>query len=561
MRVKFGKSSKPSEKNGNEVSATAPRDSQSSTSRNSASSGPVKPSSSAGRLPPQPSAPQSIAQPPRVSVARDKPPLPTLTPENCVAYYEEPLPAFREVLPAEKQVLLVRKLHLCSFTFDFSDQTSHSREKEMKRQTLLELVDYVNTGTGKFTELVSEDIIFMLSANLFRSLPPSRGADQENYDPDEEEPSLEPTWPHLQIVYEFLLRYVVCQDTDAKAAKKYIDQAFVVRILELFDSEDPRERDYLKTILHRIYGKFMMHRPYIRRAINHVFYRFVYETERHNGIAELLEILGSIINGFALPLKEEHKAFLTRALMPLHKPKIVGTYHQQLAYCVTQFVEKEPTLAEPVMRALLRFWPLTNSPKEVMFLGELEEILEITQPAEFAKVVQPLFRQIARCLNSSHFQVAERSLFLWNNEAIVGLVAQHRTVVVPAVVPALERNTRSHWNLAVHTLSINVRKMFQEMDGPLYDQCRSRFEHDELEQPAQAERRDQEWRSIEKAASLYRQNHSAQLSQQPMNIDSFPSETAAAALHIGSGLGGGGRNSPPNVGLSSGSAIRINLAR
>ncbi len=64
----------------------------------------------------------------------------------------------------------------------------------------------------------------------------------------------------MQIVYEFLLRYVVCQDTDAKAAKKYIDQAFVVHILELFDSEDPRERDYLKTILHRIYGKFMMHR-------------------------------------------------------------------------------------------------------------------------------------------------------------------------------------------------------------------------------------------------------------------------------------------------------------
>ena len=30
-----------------------------------------------------------------------------------------------------------------------------------------------------------------------------------------------------QIVYEFLLRYVVCQDTDAKAAKKYIDQVAV----------------------------------------------------------------------------------------------------------------------------------------------------------------------------------------------------------------------------------------------------------------------------------------------------------------------------------------------
>ncbi|KAI9077810.1 hypothetical protein K1719_040296 [Acacia pycnantha] len=27
---------------------------------------------------------------------------------------------------------------------------------------------------------------------------------------------------------------------------------------------------------------------------------------KHNGVAEFLEIMGSIINGFALPLKEEH---------------------------------------------------------------------------------------------------------------------------------------------------------------------------------------------------------------------------------------------------------------
>ena len=27
-----------------------------------------------------------------------------------------------------------------------------------------------------------------------------------------------------------------------------------IQLIELFDSEDPREREYLKTILHRIYG-------------------------------------------------------------------------------------------------------------------------------------------------------------------------------------------------------------------------------------------------------------------------------------------------------------------
>ncbi len=92
-----------------------------------------------------------------------------------------------------------QKLHLCSYVFDFTDPSKHVREKEIKRQTLLELVDYANSGSGKFTEAVSEDIIFMLSQNLFRTLPPSRSHDVDNFDPEEEEPALEPAWPHLQV--------------------------------------------------------------------------------------------------------------------------------------------------------------------------------------------------------------------------------------------------------------------------------------------------------------------------------------------------------------------------
>lgn len=129
---------------------------------------------------------------------REKPGLPVLSEEGCRAVYAEPLPTFRDVPAAEKQLLFVRKLHLCAYTFDFTDQARSVREKEIKRQTLLELVDYVNQGAGKFTEAVAEDIVFMLSNNLFRALPPTKPHDQDNLDPDEEEPALEPAWPHLQ---------------------------------------------------------------------------------------------------------------------------------------------------------------------------------------------------------------------------------------------------------------------------------------------------------------------------------------------------------------------------
>lgn len=34
-----------------------------------------------------------------------------------------------------------------------------------------------------------------------------------------------------------------------------------------------------------------------------------------------------------------------------------------------------------------RYWPKVHSPKEVMFLNELEEILDVIEPAEFQKVI------------------------------------------------------------------------------------------------------------------------------------------------------------------------------
>jgi serine/threonine-protein phosphatase 2A regulatory subunit B' len=241
-----------------------------------------------------------------------------------------------------------------------------------------------------------------------------------------------------------------------QVAKKFVDQKFCLSIIELFDSEDPRERDYLKTILHRIYGKFMSHRSFIRKAISNVFYRFVYETERHNGVGELLEILGSIINGFAMPLKAEHLQFLVRALVPLHKPKCVSMYHQQLSYCITQYVEKDPETAVPIIQGILRFWPWSCSSKQVIFLNELEEILELMGSDQLQQVHKPLFQALAKWLGSQHFQVSERSLFLWNNEHLVNngcLSKQHAHLILPVIYGPLHRNSLGHWNTTVEGLA------------------------------------------------------------------------------------------------------------
>jgi len=407
----------------------------------------------------------------------------------------QPLTSLKDAPPTERQDLFIKKLQQCCNVFDFMDPVSDLRGKEVKRGTLNELVDYITSERGVLSEPMYPEVVRMVANNCFRTLPPS---DNPDFDPEEDEPTLEASWPHLQLVFEFFLRVLESPEFQPTIAKRFIDQKFVLQLLELFDSEDPREREFLKTVLHRIYGKFLGLRAYIRKQTQNIFLKFIYETEHFNGVGELLEILGSIINGFALPLKAEHKQFLLKILIPLHKVRCLSLYHAQLAYCVVQFLEKESQLTEPVIMGLLKYWPKTSSQKEVMFLGEVEEILDAIEATQFQKVLEPLFKKIAKCISSPHFQVAERALYFWNNEYIMSLIDENSNTILPIMFSSLYRISKDHWNQTIVALVYNVLKSFMEMNSELFDKLTSSYKAEKQKEKKKEKEREELWTRLDK---------------------------------------------------------------
>lgn len=71
------------------------------------------------------------------------------------------------------------------------------------------------------------NFFFQIACNLFRTLPPS---DNPDFDPEEDDPTLEASWPHLQLVYEFFLRFLESPDFQPAIGKKVIDQKFVLQV-------------------------------------------------------------------------------------------------------------------------------------------------------------------------------------------------------------------------------------------------------------------------------------------------------------------------------------------
>ncbi|KAK4403922.1 Serine/threonine protein phosphatase 2A regulatory subunit B' beta isoform [Sesamum angolense] len=316
----------------------------------------------------------------------------------------EVLPMLRDVAVPDRHVVFIRKVLVCCFFFDFSDTMKSAREKEIKRQTLAELVDIVQSGSCKLNEIMQEDMVKMISMNIFRCLPPAphENSGADGGDPEEDDMFMDPAWPHLQLVYELLLRYVVSPDTDTKLAKRFIDHSFVTKLLELFDSEDMREREYLKTIVHRIYGRVpALHGSFLDKleevSIAHIF-RFG--------------------NGFY----------------------------------------------GPVFDLVIILFVLVQDREQVsVILG--------------------------------------RAALSGNNEHIVALIAENRHVILPIIFDALEKNIRSHWNQAINGLSANVRRMFQEMDAELFDECQRQHAAKEAMAGKLEEQRVSTWKRLEEVAA------------------------------------------------------------
>ncbi|WOL18599.1 hypothetical protein Cni_G27396 [Canna indica] len=400
---------------------------------------------------------------------------------------------------------LLSSISACSAAvFTFTDPWESPTEQDLKRRQLSHILAALRSAKGSLDDAAWPPLVAMLAANLFRPLPPPAypSLPQDLFEEDGPMMTLAPDWPHLHIVYDILAAAVA--GSDAKTLRRHIDRGFLRSLLALFQSEDPRERDRLKNVYHNLYSKLAADRGFMRKQMSAVLLDHVLEADRHCGIGELLEIWGSIINGFSVPLKEEHRTFLARVLLPLHKPKPIAAYHRQLSYCVTQFVQKDAALGEVVVRGILRHWPVTNCQKEVLLLGEIEDLVESLEgnDEQLEKIAVPLCARVARSSNSTNSQVAERALYVWNSEQFVKMASQSWEQVIPGIVECVEKNLKWHWSKSVQQLTASVKKMLQEMEPELYARFLMELEHKESLMVEEERKRKMRWENLEMAAKM-----------------------------------------------------------
>ena len=183
-----------------------------------------------------------------------------------------------------------------------------------------------------------------------------------------------------------------------------------------------------------------------------------------------------------------YRRHITRSIKSLYIYIYMHMYLYLSMYAFVLFFQ----LSVCVISGLLKFWPATDSAKEILFLNELEDLLDLTQREQFEVLIPILFKRLALSVSSPHFQVAERSLFFWQNEHVNELIAQNIDRIFPIMASALHGK---HWNPTVNNLTVEVLKTFIDLDSTLVESYRGSNDEDAVEAQRTAART--AWSSLE----------------------------------------------------------------
>jgi len=397
----------------------------------------------------------------------------------------------------QRHATLLRWLEVCCFRFDFFSQSSYEWEAIQKKKAMLSaILDYLDMTDAIWDdEAILKGIMKMMKANLFRSLPLTFRqllATPDYCQEDDSEEVEDPHYPHLCYVYEIALMFVRNINVDDKTRKRYLGKTFIVPLTELFASEDVREREYLKAILHGIYARNMRLRRLIRTQMSNCCFRVIFSgndanvaDDIENGISECLQLVCSIIQGLTTPIKAEYKNILYRVLIPLHKAnsRKLHKFHETLLACCIQFILKDLTIGLDILDGLLRFWPHQSAAKSDMFLKEVviivntmmtdiddvgydddeEDLSEEEKRQRREKnvfkftrkgreVAHGVIEKLVECMTSDNHCLAEKALLAFGEVGVQKLIDCDKSVRWTRVLAVLfdNRDHSRHWCVPLH---------------------------------------------------------------------------------------------------------------
>lgn len=144
------------------------------------------------------------------------------------------------------------------------------------------------------------------------------------------------------------------------------------------------------------------------------------------------------------------------------------------------FLAKDPSLGLFLLDGLIKYWPFANSPKEVMFISELIEVLETCEVQKLEPYIPKVFKRLVKCISGLHLQVADRAMCFFENDYFLNILKTYKSYTFPLLVPIICHLAETHWHKVLQESLNALKSILKEIDPVMFEKAMEKKDQNKL---------------------------------------------------------------------------------
>lgn len=359
-----------------------------------------------------------------------------------------------------------QKIELCNYICDFYNPDLDKKAKVEKKNALEEIYNIISKQelVYKFQTDQITQVLTMCKNNIIRNLPV---LNYHQIFSEDLPPVSDPSWPHLNLVYQILLYSL-----------QYFDEhpmftfQFILDLLPMMQSPDPTERQlidkfiiqYLKCREGKSTKSF---NSILLQELSRLLNNHIESNTPPFIVGPILQIYNHIFQCTRQDANTTSKVYnqILRLLSDYH----LSTYEDQFYSIIDFFSDESSAFALMLAKALVLHWPKTCAEKEASFVNMLMDVMPKISSRNLSPLITRIFSILAECVSSSSLKVAEQTFKIWISQRVEPILNEHSKKIVYLSFEKVLLASRNHWSKTVRSNLQTVLQTMQKISPRSFD--------------------------------------------------------------------------------------------
>lgn len=336
--------------------------------------------------------------------------------------------------------ILLENIKICYIIFNFDQPESQLSCKKIKTNVLNELITLMTKGSESsiFSNQVQEAIYNMIMKNVFDQDPyvafESTNLSTITWD------FIESSWPHLNLVYQILIRFVILYPERCK-----ID--LIHKAIRLLNIPDKKECESLISFVKTYTSIHSEQLNEIWHILKNALINVLSNIYTPYCVDPILCLISSLINQSSVD------TILRTHLLPLYCHEQLCLYSKPLTDLVFKIVDNNVWDQVDAINFLISHFPHQCGQKQFLFITAINSILDILFDSELNEIAPKLISFLKYTIRLPNAKLVESSIKLLLKPTMTSILFRNASLAIDLLYEPLKSISSTFWDSGIKAIS------------------------------------------------------------------------------------------------------------